>query len=144
MITSQLRRALEPVSFPIGVVTTIVAGKAHATTVSSFCTVLSQSPSVILGLNRRSDLLPLVLSSQKLALNLLPPDSLEIAEACAQKGAGKLDKIPWEIRCGFAVLEAAVAWLTCEVTKSFDADEHVVLFSRVKGVGPAARVSADA
>jgi NDP-sugar pyrophosphorylase family protein/flavin reductase (DIM6/NTAB) family NADH-FMN oxidoreductase RutF len=137
-----LREALSPVPTAVTIVTTMLDRRPHATTVSSFSSLSSDPPLIMIALDRSSDLLGMLKPGGRFAVNLLSAGQQEVGHRCALKGLDKLATVPWSEVDGLPRIEGAVGWLTCDVHELFPGGDHVIVVGLVTGCESADQASA--
>jgi flavin reductase (DIM6/NTAB) family NADH-FMN oxidoreductase RutF len=125
------RETLSRVPSPVTIVTTLAAGRAHATTVSAFTSLSADPPLVLVALDRKSDLLGLLHTEARFAVNLLAKDQADIGLDCAKKGEDKLAAVRWHHEEGLPRIEDAAAWLACEVEQILPGGDHEIVIGLV-------------
>ena len=125
------REAMSHVPGPATIVTTYGRRGSHGTTVSAFCSLSADPPLVLIALDRSSDLLGLLAETERFAVNLLAAGQEELGLACARKGPGKLDCVPWRLEHGLPMVEGAAAWLACEAREFLPGGDHVIVVGLV-------------
>jgi flavin reductase (DIM6/NTAB) family NADH-FMN oxidoreductase RutF len=127
------RETLSRVPSPVTIVTTLVEGRAHATTVSAFTSLSADPPLVLVALDRKSDLLELLHGTERFAVNLLASDQADIGLDCAKKGEDKLAGVHWRTEDDLPRIEDAAAWLACEVEQILPGGDHEIVIGLVTG-----------
>jgi flavin reductase (DIM6/NTAB) family NADH-FMN oxidoreductase RutF len=125
------RETLSHVPSPVTIVTALVDGRAHATTVSAFTSLSADPPLVLVALDRKSDLLELLHRTDRFAINLLASDQADIGLDCAKKGEDKLSGVKWYAEDGLPRIEDAAAWLSCEVDQILPGGDHEIVIGLV-------------
>ena len=127
------RETLSRVPSPVTIVTTLVEGRAHATTVSAFTSLSADPPLVLVALDRKSDLLELLHRTERFAVNLLASDQADIGLDCAKKGEDKLAGVSWRTEDDLPRIDDAAAWLACEVEQILPGGDHEIVIGLVTG-----------
>ncbi len=130
------RETLSAVPMPVTVITAIENGRAHGTTIGAFCSLSAEPPLVLMALDRSSNLLPLVESTGRFAVNVLGSDQEEIGRTCARKDVDKFAAVPWCDRGGLPRIDGATAWLACLVRDLMLAGDHVIVVGLVTECDP--------
>ena len=126
--------------FPTGVcIVTAFArgGEPWGMTCTSLCSVALEPPTLLVCLRRDSPTLEAVLSSGRLAVNLLHEDARSAAELFASGAADRFDRIPWragERDGGPHLLEAAHMIADCVVSDERVVGDHAVVMAEVTAV----------
>jgi flavin reductase (DIM6/NTAB) family NADH-FMN oxidoreductase RutF len=131
VVVDDFRETLSCVPGPVTVVTTLVGGRPHGTTVSAFCSLSADPPLVLVSLDRSSDLLGLVRETGRFAVNLLAAGQEEIGLACARKGPEKFEAVAWRDECGLPRIEGAAGWLACDIRELLPGGDHVIVVGLV-------------
>lgn len=126
------RAVMGTVTSQVTVVTTMVDGKAHGTTVSAFSSLSLDPPMVLVALDIDSQLLAEARQTGRIGINLLGHGQHDLALAFAKKGDDKFADVAWSEWDGLPHLDGAPGWLACDIEKFVDGGDHVVLFSVVR------------
>jgi flavin reductase (DIM6/NTAB) family NADH-FMN oxidoreductase RutF len=116
---------------PVSVVTALDGDRPHGTTVSAFASLSLAPPMVLVSLDRGSDLLELVRTTGRFAVNVLSREQAEIAMRFARKGADKFHEVDWQLEAGMPRLGGTCGWLCCAVSGLVDGGDHVIALGRV-------------
>ena len=131
-LQSSFRDVMAGVATPVSVVTAMVGGQPHGTTVSAFASLSMDPPMVLVALDRGSDLLALVRRTRRFGVNVLASTQSALALAFARKGgSAKFDGASWHVDGGVPRLPEALGWLVCEVAELVDGGDHVVVLGLV-------------
>lgn len=126
------RQVMSHVATPVAVVTTINNGRPHGTTVSAFMSLSLKPPTIVVALDRKSELLTAVQHADGFAVNVLDVDQVDEAMAFAGTGgAAKFDGIEWRYDRGLPRLVNAPTWLACEKAALLDGGDHVMVVGGV-------------
>lgn len=125
------RDAMAEVCAPVTVVTALVDGRPHGTTVSAFASLSLEPPMVTVALDRRSHLLALVRREGRLGVNVLGSGQDALAVQFARKGVDKFEGVAWTSERGLPRLDRAIAWLDCSVASVVEGGDHVIVLARV-------------
>ena len=110
------REVMAGVPTPVTVVTTLVDGRPHGTTVSAFASLSMAPPMLLVALDRGSDLLGMVRETMRFGVNVLGAHQSALALSFARKGGtGKFNGVRWEVDHCLPRLPGAPGWLACEV-----------------------------
>ena len=90
-LIARFRDAMATVCTPVAVVTAMDGHRPHGTTVSAFASLSMTPPSLLVSLDRGSELLGLVLGSGFFGMNVLGSSQSGLAGKFARKGADKFD-----------------------------------------------------
>jgi flavin reductase (DIM6/NTAB) family NADH-FMN oxidoreductase RutF len=128
----RLRDVMAEVATPVSVVTSMVAGAPHGTTVSAFASLSMNPPMILVSLDRSSNLLAVVRTSGRFGVNVLGHAQAGIARAFARKGgAEKFAGVEWAAEAGLPRLAGALGWLVCDVAALVEGGDHVVVTGHV-------------
>lgn len=121
------REALSRVPAAVTIVTTTAEGRTHGTTVSAFCSLSAEPPLVLVALDNRSDLLALLRTSRRFAVNVLAAGQEEIGVLCATKAEDKLSGVSWRSDGDLPRIDGAVAFIGCDVESFLPGGDHVIV-----------------
>lgn len=131
-LPTRFREVMARVASPVTVVTSIMDGVPHGTTVSAFASLSMRPPMVLVSLDRASQLLAVVRQTWRFGVNVLGAKQSAAALAFARKGGSdKFDGIPWEVQHRLPRLSGAPGWLACDVSGLVDGGDHVVVLGLV-------------
>lgn len=130
-LQESFKEVMSNVCTPVSVVTTVVDGRAHGTTVSAFASLSMSPPMVLVALDERSDLLTTVQRTRRFGVNVLASEQAGLASKFASKGADKFDGVAWAENDGLPRLNGAHGWLACEVIDLITGGDHVVVIGSV-------------
>lgn len=116
---------------PVSVVTTLDGDRPHGTTVSAFASLSLDPPMVLVSLDRGSDLLAVVRTTGRFAVNVLGREQAETAVRFARKGADKFHGVDWQVKVGMPRLAGVCGWLCCDVSDLVDGGDHVIALGTV-------------
>jgi flavin reductase (DIM6/NTAB) family NADH-FMN oxidoreductase RutF len=123
----------------VHVVTT--GGPAGSTgfTASAACSVTDDPPTLLVCLNRASQLHSIFLDNQVLCLNTLSADQQEFSEIFAHKGGMSMQErfaLPsWgKSETGSPMLRDALACFDCRITQALEIGTHWVIFGAVEDI----------
>lgn len=127
--------AMSNVANSVTVVTTDGTGGKHGATVSSFCSVSADPPTVLVCLNQSSNTCAAVEENGVFCVNVLPEDEHKLANVFAgQTGDDVIDKFTdakWSTSGnGSPVLPGVTAFL-CTVTGKVEASSHIIFIGEV-------------
>ena len=116
----------------VTVVTTAVAGKQFAATVSALASLSLEPPMLLACLNRTSQTQSAIRKSRRFAVNILSEHQQHVARWCATKETTKLDAaLTARGPTGMPVINDAVAYLECAVTDTIGGGTHTVFIGEV-------------
>ncbi|MCX4095833.1 flavin reductase family protein [Nocardia sp. alder85J] len=130
-LAGAFKDAMAAVCTPVAVVTAMDGERPHGTTVSAFASLSMSPPSLLVSLDRGSDLLALVLAAGEFGVNILGHDQSELAGRFARKGQDKFEGVDWSRAHGVPRLAGAPGWFACRVAQAVEAADHVVLMGEV-------------
>ncbi|TQC46150.1 flavin reductase [Rhodococcus sp. WS4] len=130
-LATRFRDAMAAVCTPVAVVTAMDGDRPHGTTVSAFASLSISPPSVLVSLDRGSDLLALVLESGRFGMNVLGSRQSALAGQFARKGSDKFQDVAWRIDGGVPRIADVPHWIAAEVMETLEVADHTVVFGRV-------------
>lgn len=133
-LIARFRDAMATVCTPVAVVTAMDGQRPHGTTVSAFASLSMTPPSLLVSLDRGSELLGLVLGSGIFGMNVLGSSQSALAGKFARKGADKFDGVSWREDAGVPRIAGVQHWLAAEVMQTSEVADHIILFGRVLDV----------
>jgi 3-hydroxy-9,10-secoandrosta-1,3,5(10)-triene-9,17-dione monooxygenase reductase component len=126
----------------ISVVTTFDGERPQGITVNAFSSVSLQPPLVMVALDRRRFITPMVRSAGRYAVNVLGADQQALSDcfAHAPVSPGREDfcGASWHPgAAGLPLIDGAIATLECTVVQTFSAGDHDLFIGRVDTLGHA-------
>jgi flavin reductase (DIM6/NTAB) family NADH-FMN oxidoreductase RutF len=130
---NRFRAVMGAVCAPVTIVTTTdAAGRPRGATVSSFTSLSLDPPLVGVAFDRRSALLADVLAAGRFGVNLLGHGQDDLAVRFATRGADRFTAdTAWFADRGLPRLADATGWVGCELDRTVDAGDHLLLFGLV-------------
>lgn len=126
------REAMSRVPAPVTVVTTMLDGRPHGTTVSAFASLSVHPPMVVIALDNRGALVEQVRRAGRLGVNILSETQTEEAVRFATPGLrDRFDGVKWSSDEGLPRLAGTAAWLRCEHVVLEPGGDHTVLLATV-------------
>lgn len=120
------------VATPVAVVTSMGDGLPFGTTVSAFTSLSMTPPMVLVSLDKGSETLELITSSEKFGLNVLGRDQQDTALRFAKKGGvEKFRDVQWDIDHELPHIGGAAGWIACHVEQFVEGGDHVVVLGNV-------------
>ncbi|HKT04683.1 MAG TPA: flavin reductase family protein [Rugosimonospora sp.] len=129
------RDVMASVPTPVAVVTTVVEGRPHGTTVSSFASLSLRPPMVLVALGQESELLRLLRHTNRFGVNVLSSGQRAVARAFARKDGDRFGEVEWAMYGGLPRLAGTAAWLACEVDGIVTGGDHGIAMGRVLDAG---------
>lgn len=130
--------AMSNVANSVTVVTTDGPGGIHGATVSSFCSVSADPPTLLVCLNQLGSTAEAVLKNKVFCVNVLPEESSELAVIFAGHTSLKeLDRFShpdWHKDGVTPPFLRNVTAFQCEVTETVNATSHFVIIGRVTDI----------
>ncbi len=121
--------------FATGVAVITVAGPAGAggLTANAVCSVSLEPPLALACFEQTARTLPLVRETGRFAVNVLRAGSEDVARVFASKApeAEKLRGVPHRLEAGMPILDAALAWVVCDVRELIPAGDHEIAIGEV-------------
>ncbi len=127
--------AMRRVASSVSVVTTDGPAGRHGTTVSAFCSVSADPPTVLVCLHGGSRIAALVGDNGIFRVNILPAEAAEIADRFAGKDdADVTDRFDGIAASGDVPEITGATSLKCTVTQTVTEGSHLICFGRVTDV----------
>lgn len=130
--SQQFRDLMAGVCAPVTVVTTLVDGSPHGTTVSSFSSLSLNPPLVSAAFDRGSALLGQIQAAGRFGVNILGHAQDELAMTFAHRGTDRFAATDWFSDHGLPRLAGAAGWMACDLHQTVEAGDHLLLFGLVK------------
>ena len=128
--------AMRSVASSVTVVTTNGSTGRYGATVSAFCSVSADPPTILVCLNAESRIAKYVIANQKLNINVLPQNADHIAQRFAgvhdHEIQDRFDNIPLNADDIPSISGATV--LSCEVDQVIPSGSHQIVIGKVKSV----------
>ncbi|MEM7507279.1 MAG: flavin reductase family protein [Pseudomonadota bacterium] len=132
---SEFIAAMRRIASSICVVTTDGAAGRHGATVSAFCAVSADPPTVLVCLNAGSQIAGRVAANRTFRVNVLPRGAEDLAERFAgQQDAWLADRFEGLATTGTPPGFADATALTCALERRVRAGTHDICIGRVVGV----------
>lgn len=129
-------QAMRSVASSVTVVTTNGIAGRYGATVSAFCSVSADPPTILVCLNAESRIAQHVSKNQKLNINVLPQNADHIAQRFAgvhdNEVADRFDNIP--LNTGDVPSISGATVLSCEVDQIIPSGSHFIVIGKVKFV----------
>lgn len=130
--------AMRQVANSVAVVTTDGTDGSHGATVSAFCSVSADPPTLLVCLHDMSRISRLVLANNCFCLNVLPEGLENVAERFAGKHDEEFDDRFEGIEChagteGCAAITGATSF-QCDVMQNFVSGSHRIFMGRVRNM----------
>jgi len=131
---SVFRRVLGTFAAGVTVVTTVDRdGARYGLTATAFTSVSLDPPLVLVCVDKRSESLPHLHSSQIFAVNFLAVGDDETSRLFATTGADKFSAIASSVAVtGAPILERVVGYVDCRVVNAIDAGDHFIFVGQVE------------
>jgi flavin reductase (DIM6/NTAB) family NADH-FMN oxidoreductase RutF len=125
--------------FATGVAVITVAGGSGegGMTANAVCSVSLDPLLALVCFEQRARTLPLVRDAGRFAVNVLRSGTEDVARVFASKvpEAEKLRRVPHRLEAGMPVLDAALAWVVCDVRELVPAGDHEIAIGEVVAMG---------
>ncbi len=139
-LADDFREAMAHVSAPVSVVTTMVDGVPHGSTVSAFASLSIHPPMVLIALDNRGALVGHIRRSGRLAVNVLADDQEGIARRFATPAIrDRFEGIAWTNDNGLPRLAGATDWIRCDQVVFEPGGDHTVLLATVSAAETSGR-----
>jgi 3-hydroxy-9,10-secoandrosta-1,3,5(10)-triene-9,17-dione monooxygenase reductase component len=125
-------------SFPTGVtvLTGLADGKPVGMAANSFTSLSLDPPLVLVCIGRSSTTWPAIAASGRFCVNILAADQELLARVFAAKGANRfVDVGHTPSASGMPLLNGAVAFVECTISRIHDGGDHVVVIASVDDLG---------
>lgn len=130
------RELMAGICAPVTVVTTLVDGAPHGTTVSAMMSVSLAPPLVAVSLDVSATILGHARAAGRFGINVLAHDQAELALRFAKKVGpvppGKFDGVDWTKDAGLPRITGALGWMACTIERAVEAGDHVILLGRLE------------
>lgn len=127
----QFRDLMAGVCAPVTVVTTMTQDVPHGATVSSLASLSLNPPLVSVAFDRGSALLGRIQAAGRFGVNVLGQAQDELAVTFARRGGDRFATAHWHADHGLPRLAGASGWMVCELDRSIEAGDHLLLFGLV-------------
>jgi flavin reductase (DIM6/NTAB) family NADH-FMN oxidoreductase RutF len=131
----RLLAAMRRTAAGVAIITTRGSAGRGGITVSSFCSLSLEPPSVLVSIKRDSSTLQLILENRVFAANVLAQDQAALAEIFASPAHSHEQRFAegsWRDEgAGGPTLEGAVAHIDCKVSATFDYGSHTIVIGDV-------------
>lgn len=121
--------------FATGVAVITVAGPAGegGLTANAVCSVSLDPLLALVCFEQRARTLPLVRAAGRFAVNVLRAGAEDVARVFASKvpEGEKLRAVPHRLEAGTPILDAALAWVVCDVRELIPAGDHEIAIGEV-------------
>jgi flavin reductase (DIM6/NTAB) family NADH-FMN oxidoreductase RutF len=123
----------------ISVVTTNSTGEVAGATVSSFCSVSADPPTLLVCIFKDTPLTSAIKKNKKFCINLLSQSQINVSDIFAGReispSKNRFDLVEWkEGNFNQPILTGSVASFECNLTKTVDGFTHDVFFGNVLSV----------
>jgi flavin reductase (DIM6/NTAB) family NADH-FMN oxidoreductase RutF len=121
--------------FATGVAVVTAAGPAGegGMTANAVCSVSLDPLLALVCFEQRARTLPLVRDAGRFAVNVLRAGAEDVARAFASKvpEGEKLRDVPHRLEAGMPILDAALAWVVCDLRELIPAGDHEIAIGEV-------------
>lgn len=131
VLDQHFRDLMAAVCAPVAIVTASDEDGPHGATVSSLASVSLRPPLISIALDHRSKLLARILGSGRFGVNVLGCAQDDEAKLFASRGVDRFTYVRWSTAKGLPRLEGAVGWAACEVHRTIEAGDHLLLIGLV-------------
>lgn len=123
----------------VTVVTALDAGRPAGITVNALSSVSLEPPLVVIALDRRRFLTPIVRAAGRYGVNILSEDQLSLSDCFAgapvEPGREAFCGAAWHPgETGVPLLDGAIATLECTVVETFSVGDHDLFIGRVEAL----------
>ncbi|MET0928839.1 MAG: flavin reductase family protein [Aeromicrobium sp.] len=132
VLEKSFRAAMGNVAAAVSVVSTLVDGVPHGTTVSAFSSLSMDPPMLLVSLDNRSALLTKLHIGSVVGVSVLASHQDQVALRFAQKGDDKFEGIAWQVEDDAPALIERHAWVSIVVEQLILAGDHTLVLGGVK------------
>ncbi len=137
---AEFRAAIGQFATGVTVVTAIDGGRPVGITVNAFTSVSLDPALVVVALDRRRFIVPLIEAAGRYAVNVLAEDQQWLSDcfagASVVPGRDAFCGAPWRPGgAGLPILGGAIAWLECRVVERIALGDHLLFAGAVEAVG---------
>jgi flavin reductase (DIM6/NTAB) family NADH-FMN oxidoreductase RutF len=131
--TRELRNVLGCFATGVTVITTRdQSGEVFGITANAFTSVSLNPPLVLVCIDKNANCYFCFEQSGAFAVNILGRQQEDISRKFATKGIDKFQGIAWRPgKRGVPILEGAVAYVECQIVKSYDGGDHAIYLGEV-------------
>lgn len=106
-------------------------------TCQSFTSLSLNPPMILISVAKTSRTYSTISQCKRFCVNILGVDAEVIARDFAEvEPETRFVKHPWKMNSGGnPVLEAALAWLDCDLSEAIDVEDHLIILGRVMALG---------
>ncbi|WP_394940889.1 flavin reductase family protein [Psychromicrobium sp. YIM B11713] len=102
-------------------------------TCQSFTSLSLEPPLISINPTKGSSTWPKIREIGRFAVNILPAGTEELALSFSKKGVDRFADVPWRASAaGNPHLNAALAWVDCELEAEHEAGDHTIAIGRVR------------
>ncbi|TDL75405.1 flavin reductase [Rhodococcus qingshengii] len=135
--SDDLRQAMRHQASGVTIVTNVLGDRPWGLTVSAFCSVTLDPPTVLVCLNTNTASAQATLKDQRFGVNLLSREQLQVAQVCSKLGTPKFiedfcvsnAELPDTVQ--IPVLKESLVTFDCELIQSYEIGTHIVAVGRV-------------
>lgn len=128
---AQFRDLMAGVCAPVTVVTTTVDDLPSGATVSSFASLSLDPPLISVAFDRGSSVLANIQRAGRFGVNLLGLAQEELAMVFARRSQNRFAGVAWHRSAGLPRLTEAAGWMECELHRTVEGGDHLLLFGLV-------------
>lgn len=125
------RDMMAGVCAPVTIVTTVDEGEPIGATVSSFASLSLDPPLVTVAFDRASNALRAILAADRFGVNLLGHNQADLAKTFATRNVDRFGQTDWHYDAGLPRLDGAAGWLECDLYRTVEGGDHILLFGHV-------------
>lgn len=132
VLEKSFRAAMGNVAAAVSVVSTLVDGVPHGTTVSAFSSLSMDPPMLLVSLDNRSTLLTKLHIGSVVGVSVLASHQDQVALRFARKGDDKFADVAWQVEDDAPALIDRHAWVSIVVEQLILAGDHTLVLGGVK------------
>lgn len=107
-------------------------GTDHGMTVSAFCSLSLEPPMVLMCVEQRTDMHPILERARHCAVNILEEGQESLSRRFAERMTDRFNGIGYTRRItGAALLDEALAHVECELVERYPGGDHTIFIARV-------------
>lgn len=130
---ARFRQVLGQYPTGVSVVTSTAQDRPIGMTVGTFTSVSLDPPLVAFLPQKTSTTWPLIEANGRFCVNVLTWEQEHLCRQMARPSDQKFTDVGWrDSELGSPIIEAAVAWIDCEITSVVDAGDHLIVIGAVR------------
>jgi len=106
-------------------------------TANSVTSVSLDPPLILMCVARQSRTGQTIMEAGRFCINVIGADDVETPTRFATRRPDRFDEVPWHDRPGGPGLDAAVAWIECDIRDRHGAGDHTIIVAEVTAIDAA-------